>query len=120
MSTIIQSLHRDHRDVERLLGVLEHECDGFIARKGWITNSSGELIEHLDVFLQRYLLLRQDLIFKRVRRSDATCAKIVEEIADNGTKASANLKALSNTLRDVLNEQCVSRRIFDDVARTLH
>ena len=41
MSTIIQSLHRDHRDVERLLGVLEHECDGFIARKGWITNFSG-------------------------------------------------------------------------------
>lgn len=29
MSTIIQLLHRDHRDVERLLGVLEHECDAF-------------------------------------------------------------------------------------------
>jgi hypothetical protein len=38
---------------------------------------------------------------------------------DKRTKASANLKALSNTLRDVLNEQCVLRQRFDDVARTL-
>lgn len=120
MSTIIQLLHRDQRDVERLLGVLEHECDAFYRAERLDYQLLGELIEHLDVFLQRYLLLRQDLIFKRVRRSDGTCAKIVEEIVDNGTKASANLKALSNTLRDVLNEQCVSRQIFDDVARTLH
>ncbi len=118
MSTIIQSLHRDHRDVERLLRVLAHECDVFYRAERPDYQLLGELIEHLDVFLHRYLLPRQDLLFKPVRRSDATCAKIVDEIVDKRTKASASLNALSNALQDILNEQCVSRQTFDDAART--
>jgi len=90
----------------------------FTARKGWITNFSGNSLSISTSFLHRYLLPRQDLLFKRVRRSDATCAKIVDKIVDKRTKTSASLKALSNALRDILNEQCVSRQTFDDVART--
>ena len=117
MSTIIRSLHRDYRDVERLLRVLEHECDAFFHAERPDYQLLGELIEHLDVFLHRYLLPRQDLLFKRVSRSDVGCAKIIDDIVDSRTKASASLKVLSKALLDILNEQCVSRQTFDDVAR---
>ncbi len=36
---------------------------------------------------------------------------------DSRTKASASVKVLSKALLDILNEQCVSRQTFDDVAR---
>ena len=118
MSPIIRSLHRDYRDVERLLRVLEHECDAFYHAERPDYQLLGELIEHLDVFSHRYLLPRQDLSFKRVSRSDAGCAKIIDDIVNSRTKASASLKVLSRALLDILNEQCVSRPTFDDVAGT--
>lgn len=118
MKTIIRSLRRDHRDIEGLLRILERECNVFSRAERPDYELLGKIIDYLGTFLDQYHQPKEDFLFNVARARNATCARIIDDIATERTIAASSLQALSEALRDILNEQRVLRQTFDDAARS--
>lgn len=118
MRTIIELLRRDHHNIEQLLRVLEQECDVFRRAKRPDYELLTEIIDYFGSFLDQYYHPKEDLLFNRERVANAACARIIDDIAAERGKAASSLQALSEALREILNEQRVLRQTFDDAARS--
>ena len=117
MRKMVQSLRRDHRDIEQILRVLEQECDVFCRAERPDYELVGEIIEYLGSFLDQYHHPKEDVLFKIARKLNATCARVIDGIAAERAGAISSLQALGETLREILNEQRVQRQTFEDAAR---
>lgn len=118
MRTIIQSLRRDHRDIEQLLRVLEAESDVFGRAEQPDYELLTETIDYLGAYLEQYYYPKEDLLFDLQRRSNAACASAIDAITAERAKAVSSLHALAELLREILNEEGVLRQAFDDAARS--
>jgi hypothetical protein len=98
MSTIIQSLHRDNRDVERVLRVLEQECDAFFHAERPDYPLLGELIEHLDVFFASIFVAKAGSFVQAGKKVGCHMCQNSRRNRGQANQSLASLKALSNAL----------------------
>jgi hemerythrin-like domain-containing protein len=117
MQAIIESLRRDHHDMEGLLRVLEWECDLFRQAERPDYELLSEIIDYFQSFLNQYHHPKEDLIFNLVRLRNPICDRIIDDIADERAAAALSLQDLGDALRDILNEQRILREAFNDAAR---
>jgi hemerythrin-like domain-containing protein len=117
MRTILQSLSRDHREIEALLRALEKECDLFSHAVRPDYDLLGELLDCLSVLLDSYHHPRERVLFALLRERCTACAPVIGDISTEQTGAAENFEALRTALRDILNEQRVSRDAFAVPAR---
>lgn len=117
MHAAMRSLRSDHRHIEGVLRVLERECDLFRRAEQPDYALLVETVDYLRSFLAEYHDPKDDEIFNLTRARSPGCARIIEEIAAERTDATMDLQALGETLRDILNDQQISRQTFDDAAR---
>ena len=110
MRKMIQSLRHDHRDIEQILRVLEQECDVFCRASRPDYELVGEIIEYLGSFLDQYHHPKEDLLFKIARKSNATCARVIDGIAAERAGAISSLQALGETLREISTSNACSVR----------
>jgi hemerythrin-like domain-containing protein len=114
---MIQSLRRDHGEIEQVLRVLEQECDKFRRAERPDYDLLREVIDYLQSFLDKYYHPKEDLMLNLLARTGSvTCARILDDIAGERATAASNLQQLTGALGDILNEQRVLRQVFDDAA----
>jgi hemerythrin-like domain-containing protein len=113
---MIQSLHRDHRDIEEILCALERECDVFRRAERPDYELLTEIIDYFRSFLDEYHHRKEDFIFNLTRTRNAEVAKTIDAILAERATAVASLERARDSLRDILNEQRVLRQEFDDAA----
>jgi hemerythrin-like domain-containing protein len=117
MQAILRSSHRDHRNIEEVLRVLEQECDRFRSSERPDYDLLSEILDYLDRFLYEYHQRREDTLLARLTNiRNATCLKVMEAVAAEQAATAAGLQELGETLRDILNEQRVLRDDFNDAA----
>jgi hemerythrin-like domain-containing protein len=117
MRAIIQSLRRDHSEIEQVLRVLEQECDRFRRAERPDYDLLREVIDYFQSFLDEYHHPKEDLMLNLLARSrSVTCARILDDIAGERATVASSLQQLAGALGDILNEQRVLRQTFDDAA----
>lgn len=118
MLAIVEAVHRNHRDIEAILRVLERECDLFRHAERPDYDMMGEIIDYFRSFLNEYHYPKEDHTFNLARKRTAKCDSIIDNIADERAAAALSLQELGDVFRDILNEQRVLRQAFDRAARS--
>lgn len=118
MRTIIQSMRRDHRQIEELLRVLGQECDLFRRAERPDYDLLCETVDCFRSLLNEYYYPREDFMFSLTKNRNERCARAIDNVLVERAIAALSLQALSERLRDILTEQRVSRQAFDEAARS--
>jgi hemerythrin-like domain-containing protein len=114
---MIQSLRRDHYEIEQILRVLERECDKFRRAERPDYDLLNNIIDYFQSFLDRYHHPKENFMFNLLARTQsAACARILDDIAGERARAASSLQELARALGDILNEQRVLRQVFYDAA----
>jgi hemerythrin-like domain-containing protein len=117
MIRIIESLREDHRNIEKLLLVLEHELDAFDRDEG----PDYEIIKAIIDYFQDYPDCchhpKEDMIFSKLKERDTIAAESVGDLDSEHRNEGKRLRRMDETIKQALTEHEVSRRISADVMR---
>ncbi|MEK4032334.1 hypothetical protein WOC76_22260 [Methylocystis sp. IM3] len=116
MRTVIQLIRRDHHEIEALLGVLEEECVRFGRAERPDYELLHETTDCLRSLLDHFCWPREDLLIALVKNRKEWCDRTIANVLAERAVAASSLQALSDHLRDILNEQRVSRQSFCEAA----
>jgi len=115
MTGIIELLRDEHRDIEKLLAVLEDELKVFDRQE----RPDYEIIQAVISYFQDYPDCchhpKEDMIFEKLQARDPVLAKTIGDVEAEHHQESRRLDRLSNVVRNVLLDRDVLRQTFDDV-----
>jgi hemerythrin-like domain-containing protein len=117
MTSIIELLHGEHRDVEMLLNVLENELEVFDRRE----RPDYEVIQAIISYFQDYPDCchhpKEDMIFDKLKTRDPSAAKRVGDVEAEHRQETERLDRLAKLVRNVLWDREIARQTFRDVMR---
>src|SRR6185312_4403193 len=102
---IIELLSREHRNIERLLDVLEHELDIFDRGGRPDYEVIRAIIAYFEVYTDLYHHPQEDLVFSRLKRRDPDAAATVGDLAREHRKGSERLRNVAQAIDIVLADQ---------------
>ena len=114
---IIDQLTREHRNIERLLGVLEHELDIFDRAEKPDYEVIGAIIAYFEVYTELYHHPQEDVIFARLKRRDPAAAARIGELAREHQKGADRLRYVSKAFARVLAGGEMLRQDVDAIVR---
>jgi hemerythrin-like domain-containing protein len=110
-------LDREHRNIERLLDVLEHELDIFDHRGKPDYEVIRAVIAYFEVYTDLYHHQQEDLIFARLKARDPAGAEQVGNLAREHRIGAERLRRVAQTIDIVLADQEVLRDDVDAIVR---
>jgi hemerythrin-like domain-containing protein len=117
MTRMIEVLRREHRDIERLLNVLEDELKIFERRE----RPDYEVIQAIISYFQDYPDCchhpKEDLIFDKLKARDPLAAKRIGDVEVDHRQETERLDRVARVVRNVLLDREVGRQTFGDVMR---
>jgi hemerythrin-like domain-containing protein len=117
MTRMIELLHGEHRDVEKLLNVLEDELKVF-DRREW---PDYEVIQAIISYFQDYPDCchhpKEDMIFGKLKARDPSAAKRVGDVEAEHRQEAERLDRVARVVRNVLLDREIARQTFSDVMR---
>jgi hemerythrin-like domain-containing protein len=117
MTRIIELLHGEHRDVEKLLNVLEDELKVFDRRE----RPDYEVIQAIISYFQDYPDCchhpKEDMIFDKLKARDPSAAKRVGDVEAEHRQETERLDRVARVVRNVLLDREIARQTFSDVMR---
>lgn len=116
MRTVTRPIRCDHHEIELLLGVLEEQCTLFGRGERPDYELLSETIDCLRSLLDHFCYPREDLLISLIKHRNESCDRAIANVLAERVVAASSLQALSDYLRDVLNEQRVSRQSFCEAA----
>ena len=106
---IIELLSREHRNIERLLGVLERELELFERGERPDYEVVRAIISYFEVYPEVYHHPQEDLVFARLKTRDPAAAARVGDLAREHKKGSDRLRRVAQAVESVLMDQEVLR-----------
>jgi hemerythrin-like domain-containing protein len=117
MTRMIEVLRGEHRDIERLLNVLEDELKIFERRE----RPDYEVIQAIISYFQDYPDCchhpKEDLIFDKLKARDPLAAKRIGDVEVDHRQETERLDRVARVVRNVLLDREVGRQTFGDVMR---
>ena len=117
MTRIIELLCDEHRDVEKLLNVLEDELKVFDRRE----RPDYEVIQAIINYFQDYPDCchhpKEDMIFDKLKARDPSGAKRFGDIEAEHRQETERLDRVARVVRNVLLDREIARQKFADVMR---
>jgi hemerythrin-like domain-containing protein len=114
---MIELLHGEHRDVEKLLNVLEDELKVFDRRE----RPDYEVIQAIISYFQDYPDCchhpKEDMIFDKLKARDPSAAKRVGDVEAEHRQETERLDRVARVVRNVLLDREIARQTFSDVMR---
>jgi hemerythrin-like domain-containing protein len=117
IAMIIDQLTREHRNIERLLDVLEHELDIFDRAEKPDYEVIGAIIAYFEVYTELYHHPQEDVIFARLKRRDPTAAAKIGDLAREHQKGTERLRYVSKAVARVLAGGEMLRQDIDAIVR---
>lgn len=115
MTRIIELLRDEHRDIEKLLVVLEDELKVFDRQE----RPDYEIIQAVVSYFQDYPDCchhpKENIIFEKLQARDPILSKRIGDVEAEHQQESRRLERLSNIVRNVLLDREILRQTFDDV-----
>ena len=117
MTRMIELLRDEHRDIEQLLKVLEHELKVFDRRE----RPDYEVIQAIINYFQDYPDCchhpKEDMIFDKLKARDPSGAKRFGDIEAEHRQETERLDRVARVVRNVLLDREIARQTFADVMR---
>jgi hemerythrin-like domain-containing protein len=117
MTRIIEALREEHRNIEELLLVLEHELSVF----GRNERPDYEIIQAVVSYFQDYPDCchhpKEDMIFEKLKARDPVAAESVGDLEAEHQNEGNRLRRVADMIRSILTDHVVRRQTFEDVMR---
>ncbi len=114
---IIEHLTREHRNLEKLLDILEHELDVFDRGERPDYEVIRAIISYFEVHPEVYHHPQEDLIFAKLTTRDAASAAKIGDLAGEHKKGAERLRQVAKTVDAVLADREMLRQTVDAVIR---
>ena len=114
---IIERLSREHRNIERLLGVLEHELEIFDRGDRPDYEVVRAIISYFEVYPEVYHHPQEDLVLAKLRIRDPAAAARIGNLAAEHQKGADRLRRVAHAVDNVLADQEIPRQNVDAIIR---
>src|SRR6516162_9923276 len=117
MTRMIELLRDEHRDIEQLLKVLEHELKVFDCRE----RPDYEVIQAIIDYFQDYPDCchhpKEDMIFDNLRARNPLAARRIGDVEAEHRQETERLDRVAKVVRNILLDREISRETFSEVMR---
>jgi hemerythrin-like domain-containing protein len=114
---IIERLSREHRNIEKLLAILERELEVFHRGDRPDYEVIGAVISYFEVYPEVYHHPQEDLVFAKLRTRDPVAAAKVGDLAREHHKGAERLRRVAHAVENVLADREVLRQNVDTIVR---
>src|SRR6202008_645880 len=114
---IIERLSQEHRNIERLLAILERELEVFGRGDRPDYEVIRAVISYFEVYPEVYHHPQEDLVFAKLRTRDPIAAAKVGDLAREHHKGAERLRRVAQAVDSVLADQELLRQNVDHIVR---
>ena len=114
---IIERLSREHRNIEKLLAILERELEEFDRGDRPDYEVIRAVISYFEVYPEVYHHPQEDLVFAKLRARDPAAAAKVGDLAREHQKGAERLRRVAHAIENVLADRDILRKNVDIVVR---
>jgi hemerythrin-like domain-containing protein len=114
---IIERLSQEHRNIEKLLAILERELEVFDRGDRPDYEVIRAVISYFEVYPEVYHHPQEDLVFAKLRTRDAAAAAKVGDLAREHQKGAERLRRVAHAIDSVLADREVLRQNVDTIVR---
>ena len=114
---IIERLCREHRSIEMLLAVLEHELEVFDRGDRADYEVIRAIISYFEVYPEVYHHPQEDLVFAKLKLRDPTAAAKVGNLALEHQEGAERLRRVARAVDSVLADREILRQNVDNIVR---
>ena len=114
---IIELLSREHRNLERLLDVLEHELEIFDRGDRPDYEVIRAVVSYFEVYPELYHHPQEDLVLAKLENRDPAAANKVGSLALEHQKGSERLRRVAQAIDNVLADREILRENVDNIIR---
>ena len=117
MTHLIESLHVDHRNLGKLLSLLEANLHALQSDDDPDFLLMLDVIEYVDSYPDVFHHPREDLLFQRAIERDSSVKKEVQPALEQHVQLKESTHSLLDSLNAVLNDAVIDKRLLMD---TIH
>jgi hemerythrin-like domain-containing protein len=114
---IIERLSQEHRNIEKLLAILERELEVFDRGDRPDYEVIRAVISYFEAYPEVYHHPQEDLIFAKLRERDPVAAAKVGDLAREHHKGAERLHRVAHAVKNVLADAEVLRQNVDTIIR---
>jgi hemerythrin-like domain-containing protein len=114
---VIEILRREHRNIERLLAILERELEIFDRGDRPDYEVVRAIIGYFEVYTEMYHHPQEDLVFAKLRTRDAAAAAKIGDLAREHQKGAERLRRVARAIDSVLADRELLRQEIDSIIR---
>jgi hemerythrin-like domain-containing protein len=114
---IIERLCREHRNIEKLLVVLDHELEIFDRGDRPDYEVIRAIVSYFEVYPELYHHPQEDLIFAKLKMRDPAAAIKVGDLAGEHQKGAERLRRVAHAVDSVLADREFLRQTVDTIIR---
>jgi hemerythrin-like domain-containing protein len=114
---VIERLSREHRNIEKLLAILEQELEIFDRRDRPDYEVIHAVISYFKVYPQIYHHPQEDLVFAKLRIRDPSAAAKVGDLAREHRKGAERLYRVTQAVDHALTDHQILRQHVDTIVR---
>ncbi len=115
--TITELLSKEHRNLEKLLAVLEHELEVFDRGDRPDYEVIRSILDYFEVYPEQYHHPQEDLVFARLKIRDPAAAAKVGDLAGEHRMGAERLRRVAQAVDAVLADREVLRQDVDTIIR---
>ena len=117
MIEIIEILRQEHRNLEKLLRVMEQELEVSIEAKVRTTRSLEQLLNSLKNILTLCHHPKEDIIYEKFKARDPDRAASISDLQAEHREGAVRLHRVAQAIENVLNDEEVLREGVDRIVR---
>ena len=114
---IIERLSQEHRNIEKLLAILERELEVFDRGDRPDYEVIRAVISYFELYPEVYHHPQEDLVFAKLKIRDPAAAAKVGDLAHEHQKGAERLRRVAHAVENVLADREVLRQNVDTIVR---
>jgi hemerythrin-like domain-containing protein len=114
---IIERLSREHRNIEKLLAILERELRVFDRGDRPDYEVIGAIISYFELYPEVYHHPQEDVVFAKLKIRDPAAAAKVGDLAREHQKGAERLRRVAHAVESVLADREILRQDVDTIVR---
>ena len=114
---VIEILRQEHRNIEKLLLVLEQELDVFARGDRPDYEVVHAVIAYFQVYPDAYHHPLEDRVFEKLKVRDSTAAAKVGDLAADHRRGAERLRRVAHAVENVLADRELLRQTVNDILR---
>jgi hemerythrin-like domain-containing protein len=117
MTAIIDILHEEHRNIEKVLLVLEQELDVFDRREQPDYEVLQAIINYFQDYPHRCHHPKEDMVFEKLKARDPAAAESVGDLEAEHQEEAKRLQRLAQAIENILTGREILRKSFAAIMR---